>query len=177
MIRFSKLLKALVVALLKPAPRPSISASRRITPITRDMIHPRNKLLTRQDAADAYRRFYIDHFAPSCGAEVDDAYREVLNHISCCINGLEYERDELLTRLKQARYDLHEARREMENAAAGIGKEDCQAWVSAAEGTLARRQARLDAANARVESFKNDLRGFLVDFLNEKIKDHNRNIR
>lgn len=47
--------------------------------VTRDMIEPRNKVLTRHDIAEANRDFYIAHFEPWNGHEVQMAYDEVIN--------------------------------------------------------------------------------------------------
>lgn len=170
-----------LAALLKLARRRRASASpaslepvaKRLPVITRDMIQPHDKVLTRYDVAEAYRDFYIEHFAPEYGHEVEMAYEEVLNGIEYQIKAMEYERDELMPRLKQARYDLHEARRGLTKAVTDDDKAGCHARVAEADATLARRQARFDAADARIAAFKADLRGYFVNFLNEKIHEHN----
>ncbi len=146
------------------------TAQRKLPPITPEMIEPRDKPLTRQDAAKAYISFYIDHFNPSNGYELELAEEHLLTHISEHIEMLETEREETRRRLKIARRIL----RDEENETDTVSDDDY--WTAPPyrdepiSETVARRQARFAAQDKAIDALKADVRTLLVDFLNEEIK-------
>jgi hypothetical protein len=185
-MKWGKLLGKLVAALLtqpraQPAERHSMipgvpPMAGRLPVVTRDMIEPRDKVLDRYDIAEAYRDFFSAHFEPWNEYELRDAYDEVIYSYTGHIEAMERDRGELMPRLKEARYALHEVRRELAKAE-GEDRADYEAWVAEAEATLARRLARVEAADACIVALKADARDFFVWFLNEKIQEHNERLR
>ena len=138
--------------------------------ITPAMITPTDRPITRFEVAEAYRNFYIAHFDPTSGAELDQAEEYLLGYISSRIAELERERDETIDRLKRARR-AHQLEK--------IGADDDSAYWDAlpyneesVSETVTRRQARLDAQNQVINMHKTDARHLLADYINEQISRH-----
>ncbi len=149
------------------------TSHRKLPTITPEMIEPVGKPLTRQDAAKAYRNFYIDHFNPSNGYELELEVEHIQGFISDHIQALELDRDETHKRLKLAKLALHAETRDLDRA----DIDECYAYTydnEPIEETIARRQARLDEQNKAIAGLKADVRPLLVEFLNEQIRNHGR---
>jgi hypothetical protein len=150
----------------------------RLPVVTHDMIEPRDKALSRYDIAEAYRDFYIDHFDPPNGHEVQMAYEEVIDSYVSHIEELERERVHTHKRIKLAMRALHAEKNDIP------APENADQWdisylhdADTIRETIARRTARLKTQDMALAALKADARDFFVWFLNEKIRDHNNRLR
>lgn len=146
----------------------------RLPVVTRDMIEPRDKVLDRYDIAEAYRDFFSAHFEPWNEYELRDAYDEVIYSYTGHIEELERDRVHTHKRIKLAIRAL-QAEKEGLSAPENFDQWDFS-YLHDAETireTIARRKARLEAQDAELAALKADARDFFVEFLNEKIRDHN----
>jgi hypothetical protein len=146
---------------------------RRLSKITVEMIEPRGKPLTRQEAVDAYVQFYIDHFDPSCGHELQSAADGLLAFISERIEEVEQEREETFKALRRAKQAL----RSTQNDGEPEGNDDFylpfEGDADTIRETITRRQARLDAQDHRIADLKADVRPLLVEFINKQLEASN----